>query len=57
MPYEAKSFTEVRGRITFQGLTGQASMFFLLLATHPASPPNTPLRNRDIRAKISLVSA
>jgi len=56
MSFEAKLFTEIIGKISFQRLTGQASMFFLLLATHPASPPDTPLRNRDIQAKISLVS-
>jgi hypothetical protein len=44
------AFTEV-GSILVRGSTGQAFMFFLLLATHPASPPDTPLRNRDIQTK------
>jgi hypothetical protein len=44
------AFTQV-GSILIRGSTGQAFMFFLPLATHPASPPDTSLRNRDIQAK------
>jgi hypothetical protein len=44
------AFTEV-GSILVRGSTGQAFMFFLLLATCPASPPDTSSRIRDIQAK------